>query len=244
MNIITLQPGLIENNASIRRLSASSQSGSLLATKPDIASRLPLLDGTICCGYNKVTAHTIPGTSTKTSLNFEFVVPSVSSSTFNLYRKKIQQILNSTNREQKIARSSGIMQFPPPKPASCMANYILQLFTVLMFDNQYIADMNRTFGTKNNCRSSECKKMLIAMRSLSVTTMKFSGTLTADSEFPTASEVNAFFPITSIQFIDGLTIPFTGYSNEIFVENDSSKPLTVKESYWSEIAEEKLASDI
>jgi hypothetical protein len=225
MYVVKLNPHLLEVNARIRRI------GALTA---DAGPSSAPLSGTLHNGYNQATAQIVPGTSGKITVSFQFVVLSISSSTFDLYRAELQELL-TVSTEQTVATAAGITSQPPPAPASRMASYVDQLFSDVVFDGAEVSDQSRTFSG-NDCATSGCTNMLAAMRLLDVTQVTFSGTLTASSESPATAEVAAYVPITAVEFGDGLTIPFAGYSDNVLVDADGLTPLAVPAEFWSDLA--------
>jgi hypothetical protein len=223
--IVKLDPHLLEVNARIRR------TGALTA---DVGPPSAPLSGTLHNGYNEASAQIVPGTSGTITVSFQFVVVSISSSTFDLYRTELQEML-TVGTEQTVATAAGITTQPPPPPASRMASYVDQLFSDVVFHGAEVSDQSRTFSG-NDCATSACTSMLAAMRLLDVTQVTFSGTLTASSESPATADVAAYVPITAVEFVDGLTIPFAGYSDNVLVDADGLQPLDVPAEFWSDAA--------
>jgi len=221
--IVKLNPDLLEVNARVRRTGALTDDVTTLSTP---------LSGTLHNGYNEATAQIAPGTSGKITVSFEFVVLSVSSSMFDLYRTELQEVL-TVSTEQAVATAEGIATQPPPAPASRMASYVDQLFSDVVFHGAEVSDQSRPFSG-NDCATSGCTNMLAAMRLLDVTQVTFSGTLTASSESPATAEVAAYVPITAVEFGDGLTIPFAGYSDNVLVDADGLTPLDIPAEFWSD----------
>ena len=221
MNILRLNPELIDLNKSIRAASKES----------------PPLSGIIYNGCNKVFAYVAPGSSGSAKVSFDITVPSISSHTFDAFRDSVGDLLGPT-RESKISEAAGIRTCPPappPAPSSRMAGYALHLFADLLFDGEVRYDDRRSFSD-GNCKSSDCKGVLRAIRSLDVSLIKFSGTLVATSLSADSTSVAAYVPLTSVEFKDRLTIPFSGYSDNVRVSMDDKDPrFTVLESFWTEL---------
>jgi hypothetical protein len=218
--VVKLDPNLLEVNARIARALANDVSATSLS-------------GTLHNGYNRVTAQIAPGTTGTITVSFELLVLSISSTTFNLYRGALQALL-SVGTEQAVAQAAGITT-PPPDPASRMASYVDQLFSAVVFSGQPVSEQSRTFS-EDDCATSACASMLAATRLLDVTQVKFSGTLTASSESPATAQVAAYVPITAVEFADGLTIPFAGYSDNVLVDDGGLNQLDVPGDFWSELA--------
>jgi hypothetical protein len=219
--IVKLNPDLLEVNA---RVASRTQAAAF--KRPVISS-----SGTLHNGYNEATAQIAPGASGTVTVSFEIVVVSVPSTPFELYRKRLQLVLGR-GTELHIAKAAGIGPMPPPAPASQMAGYVDQLFSQVVFSGAAVTDQSRAFS----CASPECTMMLWAMRSLEVTKVSFSGTLTASSASPETADVAAYIPITAVEFSDGLTIPFAGYSGNVLVDYSGVKQLDVPSHFWSELA--------
>jgi hypothetical protein len=215
MYIVRLNPRLLEVNAAI--------------------SASPALGGTVHNGYNEITAAVAPGTSGTVTVSFDLVVPSVSAPTFDLYRETLTNELGGAT-EKRIAQAAGITTPPPPAPASRMASYSLQLFSEVVFDSEVVSDQSRAF-TAQDCTSSECQRVLADTRQLEVTQVKFSGTLTASGASPATQEVAAYIPITAIEFGDGLTISFAGYSDNVLVDDSGLTRFDIPGDFWSELAD-------
>jgi hypothetical protein len=218
--VVKLNPNLLEVNARIARALANDVSTTSLS-------------GTLHTGYNQVTAQIAPGTTGTITVSFELVVLSISSTTFDLYRAGLRALL-SVGTEQAVAQAAGITT-PPPDPASRMASYAGQLFSAVVFSGQLVSEQSRAFS-EDDCATSACASMLAATRLLDVTQVKFSGTLTASSESPATAQVAAYVPITAVEFADGLTIPFAGYSDNVLVDDGALKRLDVPGEYWSGLA--------
>jgi hypothetical protein len=219
--IVKLNPNLLEVNARIARALADDVSTTSLS-------------GILHNGYNQVTAQIAPGTTGTVTVSFEIVVLSISSTTFDLYRTGLQELL-SGGTEQGVAQAAGIAAQAPPAPASRMASYVDQLFSELVFGGQVVSEQSRAFS-EDDCASSACASMLAATRWLDVTKVKFSGRLTASSESPATAQVAAYVPITAVEFADGLTIPFAGYSDNVLVDDGGLKQLDVPREFWTELA--------
>lgn len=234
MNIVKLNPKLLEVNASIA--AAAMPPGGLAGAMADGIEAPSILSaplsGTVHNGYNAVTARIAPRTSGTIELSFDIVVLSISSLTFDLYRTVLKKVLEGAT-EKNIAQAAGIRPPPPPEPSSRMASYALQLLSDVVFDGELVSDQNRTFSAQD-CTSSECLSMLTVTRLLKVTEVKFSGTLTASSESAATEQVAAYVPITSIEFDDRLTIPFAGYSDNVLVDDNGLKQFEIPGKFWSE----------
>jgi hypothetical protein len=226
--IVKLKPNLLEVNARIKAAHARigvAKASALLSTS---------LSGTLHNGYNQATAQIAPGTCGTITVSFQMVVVSISSSTFDLYRTELQDLL-SVSTEQAVAKAAGIATQPPPAAASRMASYVDQLFSDVVFDGATVSDQSRTFSD-GDCATSACRSMLAATRLLDVTQVGFSGTLTASSESGATAQVAAYVPISAVEFDDGLTIPFAGYSDNVLVDDGGLKPLDIPDEFWAELA--------
>jgi hypothetical protein len=230
--IVKLDPDLLAVNARIRAAASRKR------VAPAALEAVPPLSGTLHNGYNEATAQIAPGTSGTITVSFEFGVLSVSSSTFDLYRTQLQEVL-SVGTEQGVATAAGITTQRPPAPASRMAGYVDVLFSDVVFHGAAVSGQSTAFGD-DDCSTSACTKMLAAIRRLDVTQVDFSGTLTASSESPATAEVAAYIPITAVEFDDGLTIPFAGYSDNVVVDNGGLKRLAIPGGFWSEPAADSL----
>jgi hypothetical protein len=217
--IVKLNPNLLEVNARIAAARA-------LANDVSTTS----LSGTLHNGHNQATAQIEPGTTGTITVSFEFVVLSVSSSTFELYRSGLREMLGP-GAEHHVAKGAGIGPQPPPAPSSRMASYVDQLFSDVVFGGQAVSEQSTAFSA-----TPACTGMLAATRLLDVTKVRFSGTLTASSESPDTAQVAAYVPITAVEFADGLTIPFAGYSDNVLVDDGGLKQLDVPGGFWSELA--------
>jgi hypothetical protein len=232
--IVKLNPDLLEVNARIR--AAGARAGIVQAA----GVPAPPLSGTLYNGYNEATARIAPGTSGTITVSFQFLVPSISSSTFDMYRAELQSLL-SLGTEQAVATAAGITAQPPPAPASRMASYVDGLFSDVVFDGAAVSGQSRTFGD-DDCATAACTSMLSAIRRLDVAQVTLSGTLTASSESPATAEVAAYVPITAVEFDDGLTIPFAGYSDNVLVDDGGLTPVAVPGELWSEVTADGLGT--
>jgi len=235
--IVKLSPNLLEVNARIRASAAMPQGTGARAPTDVVAASgagAAPLSGTLHNGYNQATASIAPGTSGTITVTFQIMVLSISAATFGGYRARLQEIV-SAGTEQEVSRAAGISALPPPDPSSRMASYALQLFSDVVFDGQAVSDQSQAFSDAD-CATSACLKMLAATRLLDVTQVSFSGTLTASSESPATAQVAAYVPITAIEFADGLTIPFAGYSDNVLVDDGGLTPLDIPREFWSAVA--------
>jgi hypothetical protein len=232
--IVKLNPDLLEVNARIRATDVGMDS----VTPSGVLA--PLLNGTLHNGYNEATAQIAPGTSGTITVAFQFVVLSIASSTFDLYRVALQGMLG-VGTEQGVATAAGITTHPPPAPASRMASYVDQLFSSVVFRGATVSGQSRTFSD-DDCSTSACTNMLSAIRGLDVTQVTFSGTLTASSESPATAQVAAYVPITAVEFDDGLTIPFAGYSDNVLIDDGGLTQLAIPGEFWSEGAVDGLGT--
>jgi hypothetical protein len=223
VHIVKLNPNLLAVNARIARTRS-------LADAVSTAS----LSGILHNGYNQVTAQIAPGTTGTITVSFEIDVLSISSTTFGVYRTGLQELLG-VGTEQGLAQAAGIATQPPPDPASRMASYVDELFSTVVFGGLAVSEQSRAFSA-DDCATGACTSMLTATRLLDVTTVKFSGTLTASSESPATAQVAAYVPITAVEFADGLTIPFAGYSDNVLVDDGGLEQLDVPREFWSELA--------
>jgi hypothetical protein len=223
MYIVTLNPRLLEANATVVARSVAAR----------LRAGTPPFSGTIQNGYNEVTASVAPGTSGTVKVSFDVVVLSISSSTFDSFRVALKDILQDAG-EENIARNAGIVPPPPPEPSSCMAGYALQLFSEVVFDGEVVSDQSRRFGAPD-CTSGECASVLGAVRGLPVMQVEFSGTLVASSESPATEQVAAYVPVTAVEFDDGLTIPFAGYSKNVVVDYNGLNHFVIPGDFWSEL---------
>lgn len=237
MNIVRLDPNLLEVNGRIVTSQAMPAVDGIEALSISSAP----FSGTVCNGYDEVTAQITPGSTGTIELSFDIVALSISSSTFDGYRELLKKILKDPT-EENIAQSAGIGTAPPPTPSSRMASYARQLFSDVVFGGEMIADQNRKFSAQD-CISRECKLMLTVMRLLPVTKVKFSGTLKASTEQPAPQQVAAYIPITAIEFGDGLTIPFAGYSDNVLVAYQGLRLFEIPLKFWSDLADHD-ASDV
>lgn len=236
MYIVKLSPDLIQANARVAASSPMPRDG-IAGAVADVseASGVPsaILSGTLHNGYNEVTAQVAPGTSGTITVTFDIVVISVASVTFDLYRAALKEALGE-GTEAGIAKTAGIGPLPPPEPASRMASYAQQLFSNLVFAGQLVSDQSQAFSDQD-CTVSGCRPMLAGTRSLDLTEVSFSGTLTASSQSPATAKVAAYVPITAIEFSDGLTIPFAGYSDNVLVDYTGLRPFAIPGTFWSEL---------
>lgn len=235
MYVVRLNPDVLEANARILASSTALRKGMAGAVAdPSEASEIPstTLSGTLHNGLNEVTAQIVPGTSGTVTVTFDIVVVSVASVTFDFYRTALKDVLG-VGTETAIAEAAGIPPLPPPQPSSRMAGYVLQLFTNAVFDGNVVSDQSRAFSDQD-CRVWECQRMLAITRALEVTEVRFSGTLTASSDSAATARVAAYVPITAIEFSDGLTIPFAGYSDNVLVDYSGLRPVEVPGEFWSE----------
>ena len=234
MYVVKLNPNVLEENARVATSSAMPRKriADAVADVGEVLSAT--LSGTLYNGYNEVTAQVAPGTSGTVTVTFDIVVVSVASVTFDLFRGALKDVLGA-GTESAIAQAAGIGPLPPPEPSSRMASYVLQLFADVVFDGQVVSDRSRAFGAQE-CSGCACRRMLAVTRSLDVTEVQFSGTLTASSTSPATAEVAAYVPITAIEFSDGLTIPFAGYSDNVLVDYSGLKLFDIPGEFWSELA--------
>jgi hypothetical protein len=237
--VVKLNPNVLEENARIRASSARPRAG-VAGTLNDVGGALGTppapLSGTTHNGYNEVTAQIAPGTSGTVTVTFDITVVSVAAVPFDLYRAALREILG-VGTVTGIAQAAGIGTLPPPEPSSRMASYVLELFTDVVFDGKVVSDQSRAFSDQD-CTSAGCPRMLEVTRSLALTEVQFSGTLTASSQSPATAQVAAYVPITAIEFDDGLTIPFAGYSDNVLVDYGGLKPCEIPGEFWSELTPE------
>ena len=193
----------------------------------------PPLSGTTHNGYNEVTAQIAPGTSGTVTVTFDIVVASVAAVPFDVYRATLTEILG-VGTATGITEAAGIGTVAPPQPSSRMASYVLELFTDVVFAGKTVSDQSRAFSDQD-CTTGGCRRMLEVTRSLEVTEVQFSGTLMASSQSPATAEVAAYVPITAIEFSDGLTIPFAGYSDNVLVDYHGLQPCEIPGEFWSEL---------
>jgi hypothetical protein len=237
MYVVKLNPTVLEENA---RIAASSgmpraeMSDAATDTSAPSGILSATLSGTLHNGYNEATARIAPGTSGTVTVTFEFGVVSVASVTFDLYRAAVKEAVG-IGTETDISQAAGIGTLPPPEPSSRMASYALQLFADIVFDGNVVSDQSCAFSDQD-CTVGGCQRMLEVTRALEVTEVLFSGTLTASSDSPATAQVAAYVPITAIEFSDGLTIPFAGYSDNVLVDYGGLRALEVPGEFWSELA--------
>jgi hypothetical protein len=210
MYIVQLNPDLLEVNARIR---AGRPRRGFTAPAP------ATLSGTLHNGYNAATAEIAPGSCGTVTVTFQITVLSITSTTFGDYRTLLKTLLGAGD-ERRIAQAAAIPPLPPPDPASRMATYALELFSGVVFGGEHVAGQSRAFSPTPN--STE---VLAATRLLAVTEVTFSGTLTASAA---TGPVAAYVPITAVEFDDGLTIPFAGYSDNVLVDVGGLKPVDVQ----------------
>jgi hypothetical protein len=235
--VVKLNPNVLEENARIRAAFARPRAG-IAGALTDVGGALATvpapLSGIIHNGYNEVTAQIAPGTSGTVTVSFDITVVSVAALPFDLYRAALTQILG-LGAVTGIDEAAGIRTPPPPEPSSRMATYVLELFTDVVFGGKIVSDQSRAFSDQD-CTSGGCPRMLEATRSLAVTEVQFSGTLTASSQTPATTQVAAYVPITAIEFSDGLTIPFAGYSDNVLVDYGGLQTREVPGEFWSELS--------
>lgn len=189
------------------------------------------MTGTIHNGFNKVIAQFVPGVSGTIEVTFDIVVLSVTASTFDKYRKLLGKLLISPTEEQ-VAAKAGIQSPPPPEAASRMASYSSELFSSVVFGGLSTADQDVRFNG-NECTHDACGDLISLTRKLPVTEVSFSGKLFVNSSSPARSAI-AYVPTTSIEYDDGLTITFAGYSDNVLVDDGGIKPLSIPAGFWSE----------
>jgi hypothetical protein len=237
MYIVRLNPNLVEANARIRTSSGLPRTG-MANTVTDVGGTTELisaaLSGTLHNGCNATTAQIAPGSSGTITVTFQFRVPSVTAATFDTYRTGLKEVVGDAT-EAEIAQAAGIRAKPPPEPSSRMARYALEVFTEVVFGGHVVADQSSAFSDQD-CTVGVCQRMLDVTRSLEVTEALFSGTLTATSDSPTTTKAAAYVPITAVEFSDGLTIPFAGYSTNVAVDYGGLRLLQVPAGFWTELA--------
>jgi hypothetical protein len=237
MYIVRLNPNVLEANARIRASSGLPRAG-MANCVTDVGGTAELvsatLSGTLHNGCNAATAQIAPGSSGTVTVTFQFRVVSVTSATFDTYRTALKEVVGDAT-EAEIAQAAGIGAQPPPEPSSRMARYALQVFTDVVFGGHAVADQSSAFNDQD-CTVGVCQRMLDVTRSLEVTEVLFSGTLTATSGSPTATNAAAYVPITAVEFSDGLTIPFAGYSQNVAVDYGGLRLLQIPAGFWSELA--------
>lgn len=219
--IVNLDPQLVEKNSAILDAEPRAHAHTLLDRANRTADALawtPNLDGTLHCGVNEVEAHILPGSGNAITASFDFVVPSVSATAFASFKSQLAQLLGE-QLEQTVSQVSGIGPLPPPPPASRMACYSLHLYSHVLFAGVLMSNQSQTFS-ETNCTTIWCVPVLQLTRMLPVVQVRFSGTLQTDGQPSSATDVTASIPVTMIEFADGLTIPFAGYSDNIWVAND------------------------
>jgi hypothetical protein len=234
--VVKLNPNVLEENARIRASSARRRAGiaGALTDGGGALATVPApLSGITHNGYNEVTAQIAPGTSGTVIVTFDITVVSVAAVPFDLYRAALTEILG-VGTVAGIAEAAGIGTLPPPEPSSRMASYVLELFTNVVFGGKIVSDQSRAFS-EQDCTSGGCRRMLEVTRSLAVTEVQFSGTLTASSQSPATAQVAAYVPITAIEFSDGLTIPFAGYSDNVLVDYGGLQLRAIPGAFWSEV---------
>jgi hypothetical protein len=235
MNIVQIPPDLLETNAKIT--AAATAAGDTLANFLSGPSAAPPvaqapLSGTLYNGCNKVTANITPGVTGTIEVSFDITVLSISAHTFQKFRTALVKMWKGRPKEKEIAEAAGIVIPPPPEPSSRMAGYAAQLFAELAFDGDVITHGSRAFDGGNG--SDDCREMLSIIRLLEVSQIKFSGTLTASSGSPATQSAAAYVPITSVAFADGLTIPFSGYSDNVLIDYEGRQKLSIPNTFWAE----------
>ena len=191
------------------------------------------MGGTLHQGYQKATASVTDGDSQSIEVSVSFVTMSVSSRSFDSFRSLVKATLGSVV-ESRIANLAGIVTTPPPAPSSRMAYYTQYLYSEILFNGDQISDQNRKFGPRD-LLSSNSAAILALTRLLEVSKVTLTGKLSVSSTPPFPSYLEAFVPITAIQFDDGLTIPFAGYSNNLVIKSSEVRSLEIPSVFWHEM---------
>lgn len=229
MNVLTLDPNLLTLDKAIRPtvVSPSAWGGDPV---PD-PSNLANLAGTLYSGFTEVHAQRVPGASDTSDYRFNLLIPTVDAATFDLFRTFVQRKLGA-GAEQAIAQAAGIRPSPPPQASSRMAAYARLLYTSGLFGASAPAEGDRSFSVAH-CKTDTCWEVLTVTRELEVTKIRFSGRLPAVPLGASDATSRFYIPISYIEFADGLTIPFAGYSDQ-YVVDDSGPPLgPLDPGFWT-----------
>jgi hypothetical protein len=229
MRIIHLRPDLIENNARIRASEVSPRARGVLGLASEGAS----LSGTIHSGYSEVSACVSKEAGGTIQIQFEFEVPSISAEAFDLLRLRIDKFLGD-ERERALASEAGIAA-PPPPPASRMACYAACLIGKLLLGGVVVSNDSLAFNAAS-CAAPGCVDILRAIRALDATRLRLEGSITVGSQSSLPEKARAYVPLTSIEFDDGLTVPFSGYSDNLVVVDGSLEKPHLPLSLWREEA--------
>ncbi|WP_420857932.1 hypothetical protein [Marivivens marinus] len=204
LNPITLPPGLISRNLEILGSGSS----------PVVQSPAQQFNGVIHNGHTSVTATIAPGAPGKIDLTFDLSVPSVSSSAFAALRQSLSVLLPSDIPEDMIAAGAGIGPAPPPPPDSKMAAYASVLFGEVFFGGK--APTGENVGFHASPGPDKQIPVLNAVRRAEVTALTLNGTISVEGSV-NGADATVYVPTTAIIFDDGLTIPFSGYSETALV---------------------------
>lgn len=192
------------------------------------------LSGIVYHGYNSASANILPRSGGAVDVRFELTVASITSATFEEFRGQVRSILGVLAAE-KIESAAGIRS-PPPLPASRMARYVVELFCMLFGkDDTFYLNRNRPFS-RRECRDGLCNRVLEAIRGLQVGQLSFHGTLSLSHTQSSPISEKAYVPVCAIEFSDKLTIPFSGYSNNVKLTTDENDPeVTVPNLFWRDL---------
>lgn len=232
MYIVKLNPNLLADNARLQASIDPAKGAGARAAQP------ATLSGRIHRGHNEAFASVAQGSSGTATVAFEFDILTVSASVFDGFRATLNEVYGGTELDSAVALAAGIRMPPPPTPASRMSDYAVQLFAAQLFDGTVLSDTSLPFGA-GNCRSEHCLRMLAALQALEVVTVKFKGELTASSVSTASRRVSAYIPVTAVEFDNGVTIPFAGYSDNVFVDAGPGalpNALAVPAGFWSDAA--------
>ena len=218
---VKLPTDLINQNKAIR--------SSIMATMASPSSEG--LSGKIFHGQSKVYANPIPGGVTS-PVKYELEMPSVTEKAFDQFRNSVT-VFMGTAVESEISLAARIEN--DVLPASRMSSYAINLLIRLFgFTKE---ELEHDGGVAFNCRNCQSKNgtdILEAMRELETATLHFSGTLEINPNGDASTRVEVIVPVTSVEFSDGLTIPFAGYTREVKMNSSGWEEYShFQESEWT-----------
>jgi hypothetical protein len=229
--VFRLDPAVVDRNAAVERSSARRR-----MTMDTAEVDLEAMSGTIHLGVNEAEVRLAPGQSGSIRAVVDFVVPSVTASTFDRLHEAVAGMLDRSVATA-LDKAAGLVPGLGAPVAGRMAEYVRCLLD-LVLPGGVVApgDAGSRFDTAH-CVARACRPVISVIRSLPVARLELSGTLDVvggPGHPPTAT---ASVPVTVVGFDDGYTVPFAGYSDNLTVSLASTPVLVaVPAECWATIA--------
>jgi hypothetical protein len=219
MKIVDIPSGLTERNARIRRRS----------TAETIESQI---SGVVSSGFIAVDAFVSSSSNGEVSVQFQIEVPSITADEFKKFMREIDIQLGG-QAAHEIAHCADV-EAPEPPPARRMAKYVACFFGRTLLGGVIVSNQALPFSVES-AGVPGVQECLRAIRALDVVTLRLRGSLKVGSASELPSKGRAYVPITSLEFKDGLIVPFAGYSDNLIIEGlEKAVPLPL--SLWREPA--------